>query len=103
MPKSLLFAWSLVIAVLIVALSRGVLHAQAACLNDSEARTEVQAHKLVSVQNAVTVARERAKGDLLSAHLCRQASGFVYQISILGRNGRVDRLRIDASNGHISD
>ena len=91
------------IAVVLTEFSRGVLYAQVSCLNDSEARNEVQAHKLVSVQNAVTVARERAKGDLLSAHLCRQASGFVYQISILGRNGRVDRLRIDASNGHISD
>ena len=88
---------------LLLTILPGAVHAQAACLNDSDARDEVQTHKLVTVLHAIATAREKTKGELLSAHLCRRDNGYVYRISILGRDGRVDRLLINASNGHVSD
>ena len=74
-----------------------------ACLTDADAREEAQNRRLVSVQHAITTARQRSKGELLSAHLCRSSDGFVYRISILGRDGRVDRVLIDAANGQFSN
>ena len=77
--------------------------AQGECLSDTEARDEVQARKLLTVQHAVSNAREKAKGEVLSAHLCHLASGFVYRISILGRDGRVARLIVNATNGQVPE
>ena len=71
------------------------------CLPDVDARSEVQTRKLVSVQHAVMIARERTSGDLLSAHLCRMTAGYVYRISILDRDGRIARLLVNAANGHL--
>lgn len=77
--------------------------AQGQCLSDAEARTEVQSNKLVSIQHAISAAREKAKGELISAHLCRLPAGFVYRISILERDGRVSRLLVNATNGRFSN
>lgn len=93
----------LALIALVASVAPAGLHAQPACLSDADARTEVQAHKLVSVQHAISAVRAKSKGDLLSAHLCKRDNGFVYRISILGSDGHIDRLLINAANGHLSD
>ncbi len=92
-----------ILAVILAVASSGFAQAQQQCLSDGEARLEVATHKLVSVQQAISKAREKAKGDLLSANLCRMGEGFVYRISILGRDGRIARLLVNAANGHFPD
>lgn len=77
--------------------------AQGQCFSDADARGEVQTNKLVSVQHAISTAREKANGELISAHLCRLPVGFVYRISILERDGRVSRLLVNATNGRFSN
>jgi uncharacterized membrane protein YkoI len=73
------------------------------CLDDEEARTEVQSRKLVSLQQAIMAAKAKSRGDLISAHLCRVQELYMYRISILQRDGRVARLLVNAVSGHLSE
>lgn len=94
-------------AVLVASAALAMLPAAAAavpaCLSDSDAREEVRSHRLMSVQRAIATARQKVKGELISAHLCRLPAGFVYRIAILGRDGRVDRVLVNADGGHLSE
>ena len=94
---------SMFIAGLAAVCSVGAASAQSQCLTDSDARSEVQTRKLVSVQHAISTAREKGNGELLSAHLCHLPGGFVYRISIIGRDGRVARFLVNATNGRFPD
>ncbi len=76
-------------------------NAKGLCLSDVEARTLVQMHKLISVNQALTAARSKAKGDLISAHLCQIPDGFMYKVAIIKYDGRVVKLLIDANSGQI--
>ncbi len=77
--------------------------AKASCLSDSDARIQVQARNLISVDQALGLARTKAKGDLISAYLCQVPDGFMYRIAIIGNDGRVVKLLVDATTGNIVD
>ncbi len=87
--------------VIFLAVSPAAGFSQQDCLSDDEARSEVQSKKLITLQQALTAARVKTKGDLISAHLCRLQDGLQYRISIIGRDGRVARLLVDATSGHV--
>jgi uncharacterized membrane protein YkoI len=71
------------------------------CLSDSDARVQVLEQKLISIDQALIVARSKSKGDLISAHLCQVPDGFMYKIAIIGNDGRVVKLLVDANTGNI--
>jgi uncharacterized membrane protein YkoI len=75
--------------------------AKPTCLHDSDARIQGVAQKFISLDQAVNLARSKSKGDLVSAYLCQVPDGFMYKIAIIGNDGRVVKLLIDANTGNI--
>ena len=73
------------------------------CLSDTEARTLVQMHKLIGLDQALMSAKAKAKGDLISAHLCQVPDGFMYRIAIIKQDGKFVKLLVDANSGQIVD
>lgn len=53
----------------------------------------------ISLDEAVSRARQQNKGKVLSAETVNVDGRKVYQIKILTKDGRVKRTRIDAGNG----
>lgn len=68
------------------------------CLSQGEARQAVQSGEAVSLSQL----RGRIDGDVVSAQLCRSGGGLVYVVSVLGHDGGVKRLQVDARSGAIS-
>ncbi len=89
------------VAAAVFFVGQAAISAPRACLSDADARVQVQMHKLIGVEQALGAAKAKAKGDLISAHLCQVPDGFMYRIAIIGREGRVVKLLVDAASGHI--
>ena len=89
------------ISLLFLAFCSPAFAAKSVCLNDEDAREQVQANKLITVDKALIAARAKTKGDLISAHLCQVPDGFMYRIAIINHEGRVVKLLIDAHSGQI--
>ena len=93
----------LILIALIVSASAQGAEASRLCLNDTDARALVQTHKLIGIEQALIAAKSKAKGDLISAHLCQVPDGFMYKIAIIKQDGKVIKLLIDANSGQIVD
>ncbi|MCX5493093.1 hypothetical protein OSH11_00085 [Kaistia dalseonensis] len=68
------------------------------CLSQGEARQAVQSGEAVSLSQI----RGGIPGEVVSAQLCRAGGGLVYVVSVLGHDGGVKRLQVDARSGAIS-
>jgi uncharacterized membrane protein YkoI len=75
--------------------------AQAACFTADETRDIVQKHGLIRLNEVVRSARGSNPADLISARLCDTAGNLVYMIAMLGRDGKVMRLTVDARSGDV--
>jgi uncharacterized membrane protein YkoI len=75
--------------------------AQAACFSPDETREMVQRHGLIALNDVVRSARSGNSADLISARLCDTAGNLVYMIAMLGRDGKVMRLTVDARTGDV--
>jgi uncharacterized membrane protein YkoI len=73
------------------------------CISDSDARVKVQTYNLKSVDQALIIARTKSQGEVFSAQLCQVPDGFMYKIAIIGNDGRVVKLLVDANTGNIVD
>lgn len=75
--------------------------AQAACFSPEETREMVQRHGLIALNDVVRSARGSARADLISARLCDTAGNLVYMLAMLGRDGKVMRITVDARSGDV--
>jgi hypothetical protein len=74
------------------------------CLPPGEIREVVAAREVVSPTSAVTTARRAVPdGDVVRASLCRDASGFLYVIMALRRDGRFVQVTIDGPSGRVKN
>jgi uncharacterized membrane protein YkoI len=92
------------LACVAAALLAGVLtpvRAESACFSPDETREQVQRHGLVALNDVVRSARGSGHADLISARLCETSGNLVYMIAMLGRDGKVMRLTIDARSGDV--
>ena len=71
-----------------------------ACLNAAETRAAVARHGLVDPLAALRAAARKAQADPLRSRLCRAGAGFVYDMALLRRDGKVLRVSVDAATGH---
>jgi hypothetical protein len=67
------------------------------CLPQGEARQAVQSGDAVSLSQL----RGGIPGEVISAQLCRTGGGLVYVVSVLGPDGAVQRLQVDARTGAV--
>jgi uncharacterized membrane protein YkoI len=71
------------------------------CLQAEETRHVVAEKDLVPLQDIVRSVRSAHDAELISARLCETNGNMVYMIALLGKNGRVMRMTVDARSGEI--
>ena len=80
----------------------GAAHAAAAkpvCLNAAETREEVKSRHLIEPFAALKFAAAQRKAEALSARLCHTGDDFIYEITLLNRDGRLVHVEMEADDG----
>jgi hypothetical protein len=72
-----------------------------ACLNQKERQAEVDARAVVPLATAMHAVKHRMPGTVVRARLCRSHDGLVYVLTVLGHDGKVARLTVDAVKGTL--
>jgi uncharacterized membrane protein YkoI len=75
--------------------------AESACFSADDSREQVVKHGLIPLHDIVRSARSASTADLISARLCETSGNMVYMIAMLGRDGRLARLTVDARTGNL--
>ena len=71
------------------------------CLSAAETRDEVKAHNLLEPFAALKYAAQQRKAEALSARLCHAGDQFIYEITLLHRDGRLTRIQMEAGAGKL--
>lgn len=71
------------------------------CLDLKERRAVNEGGKIVHLAAAMHAAKKRMPGTVIRARLCHGKDGLVYVLTILGRDGKVGRLSVDAVKGTL--
>lgn len=76
--------------------------AKPVCLNAAETRETVKSHRLLEPFAALKFAAAQRKAEALSARLCRAGDDFIYEITLLHRDGRLVHVEMEAATGKIA-
>ncbi len=79
-----------------------VVTAKPACLNAAETREAVKTRRLLEPFAALKFAGAQRKAEPLSAKLCRTGEDFIYEITLLLRDGRLVHVEMEAGTGKIA-
>jgi uncharacterized membrane protein YkoI len=71
------------------------------CLNAAETREEVKSRRLLEPFAALKSAAALRKAEALSARLCRIGDEFIYEITLLHRDGRLVHVEMEAATGKV--
>ena len=71
------------------------------CLNAAETREMVKSRRLIEPFAALKFASAQRKAEALSAKLCHTGDDFVYEITLLHRDGRLVHVEMEAATGKI--
>lgn len=71
------------------------------CFSAAQTREKIAAKKLAEPFRLMTGAAGRFQAEAIGAKLCRWKEEFVYEISLLRRDGRVIHVFMNAANGQI--
>ena len=72
------------------------------CLSAAETREMVKSRRLLEPFAALKSAGAQRKAEALSARLCRTGDDFVYEITLLHRDGRLVHVEMEAATGKIA-
>ena len=75
--------------------------ARLVCLNAAETREMVKSRRLIEPFAALKFASAQRKAEALSARLCRTGEDFVYEITLLHRDGRLVHVEMEAASGKL--
>ena len=76
--------------------------AKPVCLSAAETREMVKSRRLLEPFAALKFAAGQRKAEALSARLCRSGEDFVYEITLLHRDGRLVHVEMEAGTGKIA-
>ena len=71
------------------------------CLNQKERRALVESNAVMHIAAAIHAVRPHVQGTLVRARLCRRGEGFAYVLTVLGHDGKVTRVVVDAVKGTL--
>ena len=71
------------------------------CFSRQEQRMAVNQGLAIRLGVALRSINARDGDELLRAELCRNKSGFVYVLTLMSRNGKVNRAIVDARSGAV--
>ena len=69
------------------------------CLNAAETAEAVRQHGLSSPALALRTAAAHARAEALRLVLCNRNGQFVYEVTLLRREGKIVRLHVNAADG----
>jgi uncharacterized membrane protein YkoI len=69
------------------------------CFSTAQTREQIILHKLAEPFASMQTAARNAQGEPIGARLCRVDEAFVYEVSLLRRDGRLIKIFIDAATG----
>ena len=72
-----------------------------ACLNPKERRALIEKGAVLHLAAALRAVRARVPGTLVGARLCHRGEGFAYVLTVLGHDGKVTRVIVDAVKGTV--
>lgn len=72
-----------------------------ACLTAAQARDKIAAHKLAEPFRLMLAQAHHYQAEAIGVKLCRRKDEFVYEISLLRRDGRVIHVVLNAQNGQF--
>jgi len=72
---------------------------QIECYTVEQTRQKIAQHRLVPPFLAMQAARGVHQGDALSTRLCHNGEAFIYEIGVLGHDGHVVHVPVDAATG----
>jgi uncharacterized membrane protein YkoI len=72
-----------------------------ACLNQKERRALVEGGAVMQLAAAFDAVRPQVPGTLVRARLCRRGEGFAYVLTVLGHDGKVMHVVVDAVKGTL--
>lgn len=75
--------------------------AERACLTAAQAREKIAERKLIEPFRVMLAMSRRFKSEAIGVRLCRRKAEFIYEISLLRRDGRVIHVFLKASNGQL--
>jgi uncharacterized membrane protein YkoI len=93
----MLFWLTLALAVAVLAVDSAVAE-ERNCLNREQQRAAIASGKAVRLGVALKAVKRRG-GEVVRARLCEGAKGLVYMLTVLGRDGKVTRVTVDATSG----
>jgi hypothetical protein len=70
------------------------------CLTGDEQRAAIANGKTMPLATVIHTLR-RAPKDVIKAQLCQEPDRLIYKLTLLGRDGKVKRASVDASNGAV--
>ena len=70
------------------------------CLTGEEQRAATTSGKTVPIATVIHTLR-RAPKDVIKAQLCQEPDRLIYKLTLLGRDGKVKRAIVDATNGAV--
>jgi uncharacterized membrane protein YkoI len=97
MLSKLLAAAAVIVATQVPALAAPRLH----CLSRNEQRSAIASGHVISLAQARRSLHQRGKGELVRARLCRDGGHLVYHLTLLPRDGKVQRVTVNAENGKV--
>jgi uncharacterized membrane protein YkoI len=71
------------------------------CLNAAETREEIKTRHLIEPFAALKFAAAQRKAEALSARLCHTGEEFIYEITLLHRDGRLVHVEMEAATGKM--
>jgi uncharacterized membrane protein YkoI len=71
------------------------------CLNPKERRALVEGGTVLHLAAAMHAVRSHVSGTLVRARLCHRGDGFAYVLTVLGHDGKVARIVVDAAKGTL--
>ena len=72
------------------------------CLSAAEARNAVQSGQALPLSRMLKAIRKAAGGEILPPpQLCDAGGRLVYYVNVLGRDGQVTQITVDAASGSI--
>jgi hypothetical protein len=90
-----------IVAVLILAGARDGIAAESLhCLTGDEQRAAIANGKAVPLATVIHTLH-RAPKDVIKAQLCQEPERLIYMLTLLGRDGKVKRAIVDATNGAV--
>jgi len=80
--------------------TRGLAAEPSRCLGSDEQRAAIVNGKTVPIATVIH-SLHRAPKDVIKAQLCQEPDRLVYKLTLLGRDGKVKRETVDATNGAV--